>query len=123
MRTIPTGRALFAAASLGSQRHRTSRDAPPCIKRNSMWVTPPRVERTVTPNHRLPKLRQVAAKNGERAGSPAASCVWPGARSLGAAGLHAVLGGAICVELPRPQGGKGRAGGPRMKELSAQYPR
>ena len=43
-------------------------------------------------------------QTGERAGSPAVSCVWPGAWSLGAAGLHAVLGGAIDVELSGPQG-------------------
>ena len=36
-----------------------------------------------------------------------ASCVWPGARALGAAGLHAVLGGTIGVGLSRPPGGEG----------------
>jgi putative transposase len=36
-------------------------------------------------------MKEVAAKNGERAGPSAASCVWPGARSLGAAGLHGCL--------------------------------
>ena len=36
-------------------------------------------------------MKEVAAKKtGERAGSSAASCVWPRAWSLGAAGLHAV---------------------------------
>ena len=44
-------------------------------------------------------MKEVAAKTGERAGSPAASSVWPGAWSLGAASLHAVLGGAIGDEL------------------------
>ena len=41
-------------------------------------------------------------KTGERAGSPAASGVQPRARSLGAAGLHAVFGGAIGVGLSKP---------------------
>jgi putative transposase len=53
-------------------------------------------------------MKAVAAKNGERAGSPAATCVWPGAWSLGTAGLHAVLGGAIGAELPQPHGSEGR---------------
>jgi putative transposase len=47
-------------------------------------------------------MKEVAAKTDERAGSPAASCVWPGAWSLGTASLHAFLGGAIGAELPQP---------------------
>jgi hypothetical protein len=41
------------------------------------------------------QLARVSAKAtiaGERAGSSASSCVWPGAWSLGSTGLHAVLG-------------------------------
>ena len=53
-------------------------------------------------------MKEVAAKNGERAGSSASSCVWPGAWSLGTTGLHAVLGGAIGAALPGPQDGEGR---------------
>src|SRR5205807_9640685 len=60
-----------------------------------------RLKQLETENARLKKLvverdleievmKEVAAKTGERAGSSAASCVWPGAWSLGAAGLHAV---------------------------------
>jgi putative transposase len=56
-------------------------------------------------------MKEVAAKNGERAGSPAASEVWPRAWSLGAAGLHAVLGSAINVEVSQPQGEEGCSGG------------
>jgi putative transposase len=52
-------------------------------------------------------MKEVTAKNGERAGSPAASGVWPRAWSLGAAGLHAVLGGAIDARLLETEGGKG----------------
>jgi hypothetical protein len=37
-------------------------------------------------------------KNGERTGSPATTGVWPGAWSLGPAGLRAVLSSAINVE-------------------------
>ena len=47
-------------------------------------------------------MKEVAAKNGERAGSPAASGVWPGAWPLGAAGLHAVLSRAIGVGVSQP---------------------
>ena len=50
-------------------------------------------------------------KTGERAGSSASSCVQPGVWSLGATGLHAVLGGTIGVELPGPQSGQGRGRG------------
>ena len=39
------------------------------------------------------RLRQL------RAGPPAASDVWPGARPLGSAGLHAVFGSTICAAL------------------------
>src|ERR1700730_10382870 len=49
-------------------------------------------------------MNEVAAKNGEPAGSPAASGVWPGAWPLGAAGLHAVLGGPIGVGVAQPAG-------------------
>jgi hypothetical protein len=49
-------------------------------------------------------------KTGERAGSPAASGVQPRARSIGAAGLHAVFGGAIGVGLSKPEGDAGCAG-------------
>src|SRR6516225_2653157 len=49
-------------------------------------------------------------KTGERAGSPAASGVQPRARSIGAAGLHAVFGGAFGVGLSKPEGDAGCAG-------------
>jgi hypothetical protein len=41
---------------------------------------------------------------GERAGAPPASCVWPGAWSPGAVGLHAVLGGTIEGRAPWSSG-------------------
>ena len=53
-------------------------------------------------------MKEVAAKNCERAGSSASSCVWPERGSLGTTGLHAVLGGAIGVALPGPHDGEGR---------------
>ncbi len=40
-------------------------------------------------------MKEVAAKNGERAGPSAASELQSGARSLGSTGLHAVFGGEI----------------------------
>src|SRR6516165_1668054 len=49
-------------------------------------------------------------KTGERAGSPAASGVQPRARSIGAAGLHAVFGGGFGVGLSKPEGDAGCAG-------------
>src|SRR5690348_11561741 len=79
-----------------------------------------RLRRLETENARLKKLvaerdleievmKEVAQKTGERAGSPAASGVQPRARSLGAAGLHAVFGGAIGVRLSKPEGDAGCA--------------
>jgi hypothetical protein len=44
-------------------------------------------------------MKEIAAKNGERAGSLEPNCVWPGAGSLGSVGLHASVGGAIEPEL------------------------
>ena len=56
-------------------------------------------------------MKEVAAKKWWRAGSPAASGVWPGAWPLGAAGLHAVLSGAIGVGVSQPEGRGGCACG------------
>jgi putative transposase len=55
-------------------------------------------------------MKEVAAKNGERAGPSAASGLCPGAWSLGAAGLHAVFSGAIGTGLSRPEAGDGWRG-------------
>ena len=68
-------------------------------------------------------MKEVVAKNGERAGSPTASGVWPGAGSVGAASLHAVLGGAIGVGYQSGKALNDASAVERMKELSAQYPR
>jgi hypothetical protein len=68
-------------------------------------------------------MKEVAAKNGERAGSSTSSCVWPGARSLGATGLHTVFGGASGVVLPEPEDREGRGHDRADAELSTtQYP-
>jgi hypothetical protein len=56
-------------------------------------------------------MKEPPQKIAERAGSSAASCVWLGAGSLGAAGLHPVQDGAIGVELPGSQGSQGCARG------------
>ena len=55
-------------------------------------------------------MKEINAKNGERAGSPIASCVCDGSRAVAAAGLHAGQGWALGVALSLAQGGEGRAG-------------
>jgi putative transposase len=80
-----------------------------------------RLRQLETENARLKKLvaerdleievmKEVAAKNGERAGPSPASGVWPGARALGAAGLHAVFGGTIGIDVSGQQSDRGRQG-------------
>ena len=66
-------------------------------------------------------MKEVAA-NGERAGSPAAMTM-AGAWPLGAAGLHAVLSGAIGVAVSQPEGREGCACGHADEGAVAQYPR
>jgi hypothetical protein len=56
-------------------------------------------------------MKEVAAKNCERSGSPTASCVWLGASSLGAASYQ---GRKTARDKPLVE---------RMRELSAQCPR
>src|SRR5579875_394489 len=56
-------------------------------------------------------MKEVAAKIGERAGPPQTSRLWPRAGPLGAAGLHAVFGGAVGARLLQQEGGQRGQGG------------
>jgi hypothetical protein len=61
-------------------------------------------------------MKEVAAKTGERAGSPQTGGLWPGAGSVDAAGLHAIPGGGISAGLSKPAGGVECSGDPAEAE-------
>ena len=68
-------------------------------------------------------MKEVAGKTGERAGSPTASSVQPGAWSLGAAGLHAISVARSALDYQSQKVTRDAPVIERMKALAAQYPR
>lgn len=54
-------------------------------------------------------MKEIAAKNGERAGSPEPSRVCDEPRPIATAGLHAVTSCAFCADVPIASGREGRA--------------
>ena len=67
-------------------------------------------------------MKEIAAKNGERAGSPFRSGVATGG-GCRAAGLRAARGRPIGIALSLTEGGEGRTGACPDERLAAQYPR